>query len=695
MFPVKSPLTFYKWCRLFKRGVVFVLGWLLINSCHQKKENTLAYSNAFKPIFNKVTDLYGTDHADKGILYLDSAFRHLSNPNLNDKFRVLGFHFIYWKNLKGNPRKALLYADTMLEIAKQSETQEQYIANYVEANFFMGDAYFDMQQYNDAYKHYFVGYVTGKNELNSRALSDYAYRMGMISYKMVNYPLAVKYFKESFKFSVPGDNELSNFYRQQEVLDNIGLSFKHSNQPDSAILYFDKTLRYINNNALRFPNRLNMLEVARGVVYGNKAEVLITKGSYDSAVALLKKSIAINLKKGNENQDAELAEIKLANIYFDHKQNDTLYRLLSVLRPQLDSVKNDKAEADWNRLMSGYYFRKSDFRRAIFYLQAYNRLKDQEAKKLDLLKESDVNQQIINFEKEYQINSLQTESKQQRLYLYLALLSAIMAVAIILLVYRNWRRSKKDLEMVNQLNNQISKNLEELQTGSLEKDRILRTVAHDLRNPLGGIASLTTVMDDDEYTSEQRELISLIRETSKNSLELINELLEVTNNGSTVINKELVDINTLISNSVELLRFKAAEKGQQIALELMVVPVELFISREKIWRVAGNLISNAIKFSPSKSEIRVTVTNQDSAVVISVNDPGIGIPENLQDKVFNMFTEAKRTGTSGEKSFGLGLSISKQIIESHGGSIWFESKKGMGTSFYVSLPKQQETPIGL
>ncbi len=231
-----------------------------------------------------------------------------------------------------------------------------------------------------------------------------------------------------------------------------------------------------------------------------------------------------------------------------------------------------------------------------------------------------------------------------------------MLLIIFFLILLNWQKSKRNIKVLGSLNHQINDQnyslehaLKELKVSSQEKDRILRTVAHDLRNPIGGIASLTNAMGDDDYSDEQKELINLIKETSNNSLELINEILEVTNDGTPALHKEVVEINSLLSHSVALLRFKAAEKGQLIILELLETPVEVLISREKIWRVMSNLISNAIKFSPKQ--------------------------------------ETKRPGTDGEKSFGLGLSISKQIIEDHGGKIWFESNFSSGTTFFVRLPK--------
>jgi len=112
------------------------------------------------------------------------------------------------------------------------------------------------------------------------------------------------------------------------------------------------------------------------------------------------------------------------------------------------------------------------------------------------------------------------------------------------------------------------------------------------------------------------------------------------------------------------------------------------INREKIWRVISNLISNAIKFSPKGAVIYVIVNQKHQGVEICVKDYGIGIPDKLQQQVFNMFTEAKRPGTDGEKSFGLGLSICRQIVEKHSGRIWLKSESNNGSSFYVYLPAQ-------
>ncbi|WP_413667822.1 ATP-binding protein [Mucilaginibacter sp. Mucisp86] len=677
----------------FWLAIVFLLSF---NSCTNNINDTGDYSKQFRAIFDTVS-LYNGEKSqpEKGLQYLDSAYATIKKPFVSDRFRFYAFHFLY--NLKAlhDPKKAMPYADTMRSVATESVTANQHIALTAEADFATGDAYSDMVKYDQAYRYFYKGYSIGKNAIDDAILAEYTYRMGMIMFKQGHFREAANYFKISHRQSYAYTDDFRAFYQRQELLDNIGESYKNSGDIDSSKLYLNKALTYINENNTRFIERANLLEVARGVVFGNQGDLAMLTHDYNKANELLKKSIAINLRPGNDNRDAELTEIKLARLYSIIDKPNDLFELLKSLRAQLDTIRNDDAETNWNGLMSSYYLQKKDYQNSLFYFKNYSALKDSAIKRTSSLKQTDVNQQQASFDKENQIEDLKGHNKLQLIYICLAVLFSVMAVIIIFLVFRNLRRSKRDIVAIKKLNDQIKQQknelentLEEVNQGSREKDRILRAVAHDLRNPLGGIASLSASMVEDAQDEEQTDLINLIKETSYNSLELINEILEAANTANVTFNKEWVEINSLINNSVDLLRFKAAEKDQDIMLSLLDTPTELLINREKIWRVISNLISNAIKFSPRGAVIYVIVNQKHLGVEICVKDYGIGIPDKLQQQVFNMFTEAKRPGTDGEKSFGLGLSICRQIIEKHSGRIWLKSDINNGSSFYVYLPAQ-------
>jgi two-component system sensor histidine kinase VicK len=676
---------------------LYVLLAAILASCNEKPDD-IEFSKGFKPVYDSTSHLFELNQVDKGLRYLDSSVQHLSDLTPTDKFRKYGFHYVYHNKIKHTNEQALLYADSMIAAASLLTNKQRYISLLGEANFARGDALFEMGRYNESYGSYYQGYLLGKNNLDNCTLSAYTYRMGMITYKQANYKNAVTYFKESFEQNKSCKDEFVSFYRQQEVLDNTALGYKNRGMLDSALAYFNLALQYINDKGTKYQSRADILEVARAVIYGNQADVLSMQGKYAQAVALLKKSIATNLKKGNDNHDAELSEIKLAQLYMNLHQDEEALLLLNTIRAQLDTVKASDAEAGWNLMMGTYYKDKKQLAQSMPYMEAYHHLKDSLTERTRSLKENNVNEQVANLEKQYQIVDLRNK---QRIYMYAGIIFMAMSSVIIFLIYRNWKRSRREMAVVSELNTQVNlqkgdleTTLTDLEHSSQEKDRILRTVAHDLRNPLGGIASLTGAMvEDADYNNEQIELLKIIKETAYDSLELINEILEATSSTAPAeLQKQPVDINMLLNNSVELLRFKAAEKNQKIVLNTLNAPEELMISREKIWRVISNLISNAIKFSPVGAQIYVSVTDEVNEVEIAVRDNGIGIPENIKGKVFNMFTDAKRPGTLGEKSFGLGLSICRQIIEKHDGKIWFESDTKNGTTFYVRLSK---TNIGV
>jgi signal transduction histidine kinase len=697
-----NPILHYTTTRIHnqKLWLIFVTS-LLLYSCSSNNKDTGDYSPQFKALYDTVANysLY-KNTPNKDTRYIDSAFGLLKRPFINDKFRFYSMHFVYQEKGLHNPKMALIYADSMMMMARQSITKHQYVVNYAEASFAFGDAYFDLSQFSEAYKYFYQGYYIGKSQINNQILAEYTYRMGMVMFKQTHYLEAASYFKISYEQSWAYKDDFKAFYQRQELLDNIGESYKNAGKTDSSSIYLNQSLNYINANSERFDKYPALLEVARGVVYGNQGDVAFITHNYNDAEPLLKQSIAINLKKGNDNRDAELTEIKLANLYFIQNRQADLFDLLKQLRNQLDSIPYQQVEANWNYLMSKYYNRLNDSKNELLYLSRYSSLKDSVTKMSNSLKRTNVTTQQANYDRQSEIDNLKDYNKRQLIYIYIAVLLSIMAVIIIFLVFRNLKRSKRAIIAIKALNDQIShqkqnlvNTLEELSQSSQEKDRILRAVAHDLRNPLGGIASLSSVMIDDNYTADQLDMINLIKDTSYNSLELINEILEAANTATSQFNKEWVDINALVSNSVELLRFNAADKQQTINLNLLDDAQQLLISREKIWRVISNLISNAIKFSHQGSEISVGIRKHENGIEITVRDNGIGIPDKIKQSVFNMFTDAKRTGTAGEKSFGLGLSICQQIIEKHNGKIWLQSAPDMGTIFYVFLPFVEEATL--
>ena len=208
-------------------------------------------------------------------------------------------------------------------------------------------------------------------------------------------------------------------------------------------------------------------------------------------------------------------------------------------------------------------------------------------------------------------------------------------------------------------------------------------------NPISSIIALTEILikESDNYSEDHKEILNLIKEACNNSLSLSKNIVEAAmdiDEGN--MGKEWVDIKKLTENCIELLSFRANAKNQNIKVTYCKDDVLAFVNKEKIWRVINNLVANAIKFSFENSDIYVNLDFVAGVAHISVKDSGMGIPERNKPFIFDMFTQAKVPGTSGEMPYGLGLSISLQIAKAHRGNIWFESTEGKGSTFHFEFP---------
>ncbi|PUZ25064.1 hypothetical protein DCC81_12180 [Chitinophaga parva] len=267
------------------------------------------------------------------------------------------------------------------------------------------------------------------------------------------------------------------------------------------------------------------------------------------------------------------------------------------------------------------------------------------------------------------------------------MLAGICATTILLLafIYYLYRRSRHMNKIISSQFQQLQHTMAALEQSQADNTQMLKIVAHDLRNPIGAMTSIADLMLlDGPRSDNDRMMLDLLKTSGENSLELVNDLLLMHTRSEELL-IESVDMYELLEYGVKLLDFKAKEKMQQLILT--AVHVIIHVNRGKIWRVISNLITNAIKFSPNGARIQVSLEAKPDKVQIRVQDQGIGIPEDMKDKIFDMFTISRRAGTAGEQSFGLGLSISRQIIKAHGGTIWCESSPGNGSTFYIELPR--------
>jgi signal transduction histidine kinase len=249
------------------------------------------------------------------------------------------------------------------------------------------------------------------------------------------------------------------------------------------------------------------------------------------------------------------------------------------------------------------------------------------------------------------------------------------------------------VEIASQLSTIVEKSryLQQLIELNELKNRFLGMAAHDLRNPLSTIKGyielfLTDVLG--ELSSDQREVLNDMNQASDTMLGLINDLLDVTaiETGNLQLNRQPVKIDELFQNVQSSLRILANAKSIEVKLNLPISIPIIYIDQSRMKQVLTNLITNAIKYSFSHTVILLSVRVFDKEIWISVKDQGQGIPVNEMNRLFKDFSRTSVKPTAGEKSIGLGLAITRRIIEAHGGIIWVDSEIGKGSTFTFSIP---------
>lgn len=654
-----------------------------IYSCQQPNQPASLKDADYNNFLDTTLRNYDITKAGRYIIVVDSFYSKINNVS------DYGAHIKYvYKTLYYNDRaqfdSAAVNVDKAVAVLEKNKLEKKYAKEYLGALNLKGRIRYSLGNFTQAYNIYFKVKQLAEESKDTCTLGEYNYCVGMISYKQKKYAEAENHFKQAFICSHTCKGE--DAYRQQENLDNIALSLEKQALYDSAIYYYDSAIRYINTFLIKNPDTI-MYGKAIGVVYGNIGSIWLAKGIPDSAIVYLKKGYDMNIRRAFENKDAVLVHLKLANAYLQKQEYPLALTALTNTKKELDSVMHSvEANTTWNQLMYRYYEQTKNEPEAYRYYHEYTKMRDSlwETEKVQL--QTDIRRELNEKDQAYKIGLLQKQNQLSNLYLWVTVIFLAMAVVIVILTYKINRRSKKNIEELTALNDQVTLQKAELEKKNKEKDRILHVVAHDLRNPVGGISMLTEMLAvEDPDSPDFKEALVLIKNASQSALALINELLGHTDANSEM-SKEQVDIARLIQESTRLLQFKADEKKQRIVVDVLPAPLVISANREKITRVLNNLIGNAIKFSPEGAAIEVTLIRKDKFALISVKDNGIGIPADLQGSVFDMFTVSKRPGTAGEKSFGLGLSICRQIVEAHGGGILYDSKEGEGTTFYVSLP---------
>ena len=238
----------------------------------------------------------------------------------------------------------------------------------------------------------------------------------------------------------------------------------------------------------------------------------------------------------------------------------------------------------------------------------------------------------------------------------------------------------------------LRKRAEDAERAIRTRDEVLAIVSHDLRNPLnlvltGGSFLLETA---EGLEPREREQLRMIHRAAGQMNRLIQDLLEVSamEAGNVSVDPRPEPAEPLVHEACGLLGHVAEAKGIRVSCELDDGLPPIRADRDRVHQVFGNLIGNALKFTPEGGTIRVRAEPDGGMVRFSVSDTGAGIRAEDLPHVFDRFWQARHSRAGGA---GLGLAISRSIVAAHGGSMWVESEVGRGSTFFFTLPMVDRT----
>ncbi len=221
------------------------------------------------------------------------------------------------------------------------------------------------------------------------------------------------------------------------------------------------------------------------------------------------------------------------------------------------------------------------------------------------------------------------------------------------------------------------------------RDEVLGVVSHDLRNPISAIAMCARVLETNPPADDakRRALLATIRESTDSVNHMIEDLLDVANIERGRLSLELHDEEPaqLVLRAMHMFDVEAKEHGIELDIRLATNLPLITADGSRIVQVLGNLLRNAVKFTPKDGRIAIGAEGQDGSVVFAVSDTGRGISDENQRRIFDRYWQSSNGARA--RGSGLGLSIAQGIVEAHGGRIWVESTLGKGSMFAFTIPR--------
>ncbi|QSE97432.1 tetratricopeptide repeat-containing sensor histidine kinase [Fulvivirga lutea] len=552
------------------------------------------------------------------------------------------------------------------------------------------------------------------NDLDSSFIAEVYSEIGATYYYEANDKMALESWIKCFRIAEAVNNQAL----LARITNNIGATYGYLEDYKNAIYYINKAIGYkwqLGDTA------------ALGSSYHNMGIYISELFSYDSARYFFKKSIVIKQKYDDQKGLAKTYN-SLAVLYDNERKYDSaLYMNTKALELDLavgDSIaysidlgnraeyylklgrykdgispaeqsikllKNVNAKSDMYKILAQLYEGNGQYKEASENWSKYAYLNDsivsaeqeQSLQELQVKFDTELKEtEIAKLESENEIQRLQQERDKQFRLLLVAVLAAVIIIA--LLLYRSYKKenaSKKVLDTQNQ----------ELKELNFTKDRLFSIISHDLKSPLSSFHTITKSLTDNWERLEKEQLKSFVenlRDSSKEVHDMMDNLLRWALNQTGQLNYNPTELQVSavledISNQLSV----AAEANKITINRMFSSEVKLKADLDYLKIITRNILSNAIKFSNMGESIDILVEENEKESRISIKDRGVGMNSEQVKIILGETTSVHDIKNSDKKGTGLGITLSKELLNKMGGKLEVESEENKGTTFRLIFPK--------
>lgn len=528
----------------------------------------------------------------------------------------------------GNHAQALDFFTRSLKIREEIDDSEGAATSLNN----IGNVYFSFGRLADALDCYLKSLHFQEEVGNQAGISRSLNNIGNIYARLGEYDRAFETLNRSLELK----RKIGDRINEGKVLLNMGDANIAIENYEQALELYLQSLRMAQTTGDR---------ITETAALGSIGQIYQHMGDYDKALVHHEKCLKAAREIGVKYNEAE-ALINLGDVYIKRKQFDAGAECLDQALTLTDELRANELIQRIHRVLSESYEAQGQLDLALRHYKLFHQ----------------TFRRVFGEETEQKVKSLSVRFEIEK--------------------------AQKEAEIHRLRNVELAQANEALRNANQFKMEILNIAAHDLKNPLQAILGYSELITQDSETdSSITEWAKEIFSSSQRMIGLINAMLYQASleNGQLKLETKEIAVETIARKCVEQNRTQASLKGQTINFN---ADIGCFAraDKQRLSEAFDNLISNAIKYSEYDKQIHISIKQQDNIILFTIKDEGPGLTDEDKTKLFQKFQRLSAFPTGGESSTRLGLSITKLLVELHGGSIRAESVYGNGSTFYIELP---------